>query len=175
MYFTKRQDHFTKLFVSYSLSDMAFGEAGRNGKAQLNILTYSAPRGGRRRLLGYCQFSLTASRLLSKSGRGDLLRLKYVVYPSWLYIREWGNFCFHSLNASHECNDTVPSIWSVGWLMQDHKRPVYWADKADIKGFFQCRDELAPSPLHLFPFQCRGFAGELYKSWAVNGIAGSVQ
>lgn len=63
------------------------------------------------------------------------MRLNYVVYPSWLYIREWGIFCFHSLNASLECNDTVPSIWSVDWLMQDHKRPVYWADKADVKGF----------------------------------------
>lgn len=40
-----QQDHFTKLFISYSLFDMAFGEARRNGKAQLNILTYSAPMG----------------------------------------------------------------------------------------------------------------------------------
>lgn len=40
-----QQDHFTKLFVSYSLFDMAFGEARRNWKTQMNIFTYSAPIG----------------------------------------------------------------------------------------------------------------------------------
>lgn len=40
-----QQDDFTKLFVSYSLFDTAFGEARRNGKTQLNILTYSSPMG----------------------------------------------------------------------------------------------------------------------------------
>lgn len=40
-----QQEHFTKLFASYSLFDMAFGEARRNGKTQLNILIYSAPIG----------------------------------------------------------------------------------------------------------------------------------
>lgn len=34
-----QQDHFTVLFASYSLFDMAFGEARRNGKTQLNVLT----------------------------------------------------------------------------------------------------------------------------------------
>lgn len=40
-----QQDHFTELFASYSLFDMASGEARRNGKTQLNILTYSASIG----------------------------------------------------------------------------------------------------------------------------------
>lgn len=54
--------------------------------------------------------------------------VNYGVYPPWLYVREWGNFCFHSPSANHECNDTVLNIWFVDSLENggDSTKTLLW-------------------------------------------------